>query len=69
MLSGNMGKDYIKWLVCVKITFSFSQNDEVLFACNSFCLIFSCQDVNDMKSARLHHWWQCDNIERKQRRF
>ena len=32
MLSGNMGKDYIKWLVCVKITFSFSQNDEVLFA-------------------------------------
>ena len=38
MLSGNMGKDFIKWLVCVKITFLFSLNNEVLFACNSFCL-------------------------------
>ena len=38
MLSGNMGKDFIKCLVRVKITFPFSQNNEVLFACNSFCL-------------------------------
>ena len=38
MLTGNMGKDFIKWLVCVKITFPFSQNIEVLFAYNSFCL-------------------------------